>query len=584
MSRRSKSNRRQARSQNAQAKQEIVPNSVPITRGSSPLHTSAQALRLLRQNKHNPLPHLTPQMLARVLDAFEHGYLREAVLLWEKIAERDDVIASVKPKREKDVSQLDMQVVTLPDSGEDGERHKAILEKFWRSARAVNAYDRNEKGGFRRLVKQMMTAVSFRYAVHHIIWDPRPDGELRATFEFVPLWCFENRSGTLRYLESPHATEGRQLNDGEWMVTVGDGLMIACSIGYLAKRSTFNDWLIFSEKFSVPGVLGRTSAKQGTPEAEAMREAVESFGHDWVALITDDDGTHAEPIKLVQAQGSPQGMPMPAVIERVDRKFAALYRGADLSSMSSGSTSEGTGASLQEKETDILRRDDAETIAETLAEVSRWVIEWHEGSGVEPLARVELLVPVQEDGSKVLAAATAIADRGAKVSASALMDRLSIQKAEDPADALKPAVREVQSPPPNDADLETDPEVIEAIENAEAPESEPLNRFRRALADDLKPLGDALLAAYEAGDAAAMRAALRKVGERMPELAGDAGSLADELGREMAAMLSDGATEEVENAGNSAGAIKGWETRRSKRLIPVQLMKFKKAGHLLSAP
>lgn len=47
----------------------------------------------------------------------------------------------------------------------------------------------------------------------------------------------------------------------------------------------------------------------------------------------------------------------------------------------------------------------------------------------------------------------------------------------------------------------------------------------------------------------------------MPELAGDAGSLAEELGREMAAMLS-GATEEVENAGNSAGAIKGWATRR----------------------
>ena len=64
---------------------------------------------------------------------------------------------------------------------------------------------------------------------------------------------------------------------------------------------------------------------------------------------------------------------MPAVIEAVNRRMASVYRGADLSSMSSG-PGQGTGASLQEKEADILRRDDAETIAETLAEVSRKIV------------------------------------------------------------------------------------------------------------------------------------------------------------------------------------------------------------------
>lgn len=542
-------------------------NVAPITVDSAPLHTTAASLMYLRQNKHNPLPYLKPDMLSRVLESFEHGRIREAVLLWEKMAERDDMISNVKPKREKDVSQLDMQVVVAPDSGPDGEAHQAVLEKFWKSCRAVNAYDRNERGGFRRLVKQMMTATSFKYAAHHIIWQPQANGDLRATFEFVPLWLFENTTGKLRYLKTLTAVTGEELDDSEWMITTGDGLMIACCIGYLAKRSAFNDWLIFSEKFSVPGVLGRTSAKAGTAEAEAMTAAVQAFGHDWAAVITGDDGTHAKPIEIVQAQGNPSGMPMPAVIERVDRRIAALYRGADLSSMSSGPSGEGSGASLQEKETDILRRDDAETITETLADVSRMVIEWTFGNGVEPLARVELVVPVAEDATSVVTAATLLADRGAQVSASSLMDRLNLPVAKDDADALRAAG--ATAPASNKARFENrlksalgqesmeselqelrnlQQATAEALENALSkntrrvnydPEWSGLQSLRMALAKDMQPLGDALFAAYQTGDLVAMRAALKKISASMPDLAGDSAALADALAKTFSTALTE---------------------------------------------
>ena len=409
-----------------------------LSPASGPLHPSAEALKYLRQHKHNPLPYLKPDMLSRVLEAFEHGRLREAAILWEKMAERDDVIMSVKSKREKDVSQLDMQVIVEPDSGTTGDDQRKVLLNFWSHVRTVNAYDRNERGGFRRLVKQMMTSVSYKYAAHHIIWEPSATGELRATFEFAPLWLFENTTGRLRYLENMNATSGTELVESEWMITTGDGLMIACSIGYIAKRSAMNDWLIFSEKFSVPGVLGRTSAKAGTLEADAMTEATQAFGHDWCAVITGDDGTHAKPIEIIQAQGNPAAMPMPAVVERVDRRIAAIYRGADLSSISSEGNGKGTGASLQQKETNILRRDDAATIAETLAEVSLMVLQWHFGNEVEVLARVELIVPVQEDVPGVVSAATKPSDQGARVSASTLMKRLNLPQATDEADALHP--------------------------------------------------------------------------------------------------------------------------------------------------
>ncbi len=402
---------------------------------NDPLVTSAESVRIWRQQRFNPIRSATPASLARALEAFEIGDLREGALLFESIAERDDTLMSVKPKREKEVSQLDKQVMAIPGSGAEGEAHKEVLEDFWNNVTAINAYDRNVKGKFRRLVKQMMTSVSFRYAAHHIVWQVK-NGKLRATFEFVPLWLFENRTGTLRYLKNPWATEGEILADGEWMVTAGDGLMIACSIGWSAKRNAFNDWLIFSAKFSVPGTLGRTSAAKDSPEGQAMHEAVRTFGHDWAGVIYGDDGTHAEPIKIIQASGNPSGMPMPAVVERVDRKIAAMYRGADLSTMSAGG-GEGSGASLQEKEGDILLSDDAETICETLEEISKKVIEWHFGYDTEPLARLELIVPKREDTTNLVTDATALADRGARVSTAALMDRLSLQTASDDGEARR---------------------------------------------------------------------------------------------------------------------------------------------------
>lgn len=502
---------------------------------NDPIATSAEAVRIWRQQRYNPIRSATPASLARALEAFEIGDLREAALLFESIAERDDTLMSVKPKREKEVSQLDKQVMAIPGSGAEGEAHKEILEDFWNNVAAINAYDRNQKGKFRRLVKQMMTSVSFRYAAHHIVWSVR-DGKLRATFEFVPLWLFENRTGTLRYLENPWATEGKILADGEWLVTAGDGLMIACSIGWSAKRNAFNDWLIFSAKFSVPGTLGRTSAAKDSPEGKAMHEAVRTFGHDWAGVIYGDDGTHDEPIKIIQAAGNPSGMPMPAVVERVDRKFAALYRGADLSTMSAGS-GEGSGASLQGREGDILLADDAETINETLEEISKKVIEWHFGFGVEPLAKLELIVPKREDTTSLVTDACSLADRGARVSTSALLDRLSLQTASDDADVLGGAKAEMLKPEKLKAKETQDArqEVVNAMDSQAL--GEWLFEIRAALTADLQPLGEALAGALQAGDLPAMQAALRKISANMPELAGDAEALTAVLAKQFAAAF-----------------------------------------------
>src|SRR3954463_2138046 len=109
----------------------------------------------------------------------------------------------------------------------------------------------------------MGTAASYAYAVHHFVWKPQPGRmlevpgadpvpALRAELEHVPLWFFENVTGTLRFLPyGGFGVEGRPLDwDGEWMVTTGAGVMFAASICHVFKRLTFQDWTIFNERYA----------------------------------------------------------------------------------------------------------------------------------------------------------------------------------------------------------------------------------------------------------------------------------------------------------------------------------------------
>jgi hypothetical protein len=502
---------------------------------------SAEALKTLRETRHNPGRNITATRLANMLEAFEYGDIRECAMLWEQIAERDDTVKCVKPKREKSVSGLIPVYEPAKNSGALGVEQAEVLEKFWGRVRATNAYDRNVSGGLRLLIQQIMTAVSYRYAVHHIVWSPRRDG-LSATFEYVPLWLFENKTGKLRFLRNPFNVNGENMEPGEWLVTAGEGLMIAVSIGWLAKRDTYNDWLIFSSRFSTPGILGRTRAAQDSPEGRAMKQAVMAFGRELKAVCYGDDGTIKDPIQIIQADGTPTGQPMPSLIERIDRKFSALYRGNDLGTMSAGS-GEGTGASLQGEETDILLEDDIAMCEEKLAEVSRMVLEWYYGSDVEVLAAVKLKPrsEVQSDQSSVSRVKT---DRTRGVEKTTVRTEAANADEVSSDDGME-TLRELMN-----AGFADVAELIDKALQATGAERERLLQEAMALLPD--KVGDDTL-----DDAVTELLTKAFLGEDDED---DVNWESEDLG--------EGANEDIENAGNSAGAVLGWQTRRANGWVP----------------
>lgn len=383
------------------------------------------------QSRFNPIRQLTPEWLGTTIDSFQAGFLREFALLADTIEQRDDVLMSVVPKRKKAIGRNGYEVLTLPDADEaEAKTHQETLKHFYDHITATNAINENETGGFKLLVRQMADAIGKKYAVHEIVWKPGTDG-LTAEFRFAPLWFFENRTGRLRYLPIEGAIEGVDLDPNNWLITVGDGLMIACAIAYMFKNLSLKDWLIYSERFGMPIPIGETNAPKDSPEWNAMLDAVQSIMAGSAAVKNV-----GENITLLETKG--QGiLPYEKLIERLDRLMASMWRGADLSTMSARGTSKGTGASVQGEESEILERDDTEWITETLTKVSRFVIKYTYGVD-EPLAYLKVLTTNRQDVEADVEADTFLLDAGAPLDVDATLERYGREKPKAGAELLKP--------------------------------------------------------------------------------------------------------------------------------------------------
>jgi phage gp29-like protein len=335
-------------------------------------------------SRFDPLRHCDPARLTRYMDSFRAGRLRDLALVMDAIEERDDVLASVAPKAKSAVARHGWEILTVNTednaTAAQAQGQKAALEAFYNNLRVTNALDQDELGGVSLLLRQMMDAKGKRYAVHNIVWQPQDGGRYTATLWFTPLWFFENSTGRMRFIENAYGYDGVPMAPGEWLVTRGQGVMIACAVAWMFKHLPLRDWLLYSQRHGMPGIEGITDAAEGSPEWDTLVAAVQSAASNfkWVRNRNSE-------IKTIDftAQGT---LPYPPLVERMDRALAALWRGADLSTISAGS-GQGQGASLQAHEADLIEEDDAAWLSETLQlKLDRLVLDNTFGEGTPALA------------------------------------------------------------------------------------------------------------------------------------------------------------------------------------------------------
>lgn len=371
-----------------------------------------------RQMRFNPMRSLTPARLASALDAAAAGWLRGAALIFEAIETREAIVRSVMTKRRSSVARRGWQIVMPDPKHPQAAAHKATLEYFYNNLTVTDVTDLNVQAGMSGLLRQMMDAVIQKYAVHEIVWMPTAQG-LTAQLRRVPIYFFENRTGRLRFLGAETRADGIPLEEDGWMITVADGLGEALAVASMFKRLAVQDWLSFSEKFSIPGVLGRTTHKKDSDEGKAVRDSVLSYASEWIGMIYGDDGSINDPIKIIQTPSS-DSLPQADLASYMDSMISCLVRGGDLSTVSKRNQQ---GASLQKAETAALLEDDCAMVSETLqTQLDRLIIRMVHGDE-SPAAYIVVNPPSTDDLTKQLAIDTGLLAVGVNQSAASLAER-----------------------------------------------------------------------------------------------------------------------------------------------------------------
>ena len=388
-------------------------------------------VRMEHMAQYNALFHLDPDRLVDAITSFNAGDLGQLARIIRDFEERDDKMATCAMKMRASVGRCDYSILVKEgfENDERAKRHAEILKRFWSTVNVTSRFNMNERGGLRLLKKQMMEAQSYGYAVHEIVWRPLPNGEIAAEFIKLPLWHFENRTGELRFLPTETAVEGVPMAEGEWLVTTGDGVGIPASICAMAKRMCFQDWLLFSERSGMPIIVGTTGATFRSEQWNNIKGAIRNIYRDTRVLL--DSGSRIEAIDT----GHAANIPFPALVEWSDRAIAALYRGADLSTISKG---DGTGASLQGDEAGMIEQDAAANLGETLHEqVDRFVIRYVTGDD-EPLASISIEPVKKPDVDTDIKIDNHLAALGVKLSKADALQRYGRAEATSEEDALHP--------------------------------------------------------------------------------------------------------------------------------------------------
>ncbi|QYM80279.1 DUF935 domain-containing protein [Horticoccus luteus] len=466
----------------------------------------AERVRLALMGSENMIRGLSAERLARALDDFRRGWLREAAVLWQIIRERDDTTLAVTEKRDLDAALLDYEILPVDDSPE-AERDKQALKAAYNGLTATDALDQNKRGGVAALIKMMMHAVGHRWAVFELIWDPSGE-DLTAEFRFVPLQFFEHTVGRLRFLPVEGAYQGEDLEDGGWMVVCGPGLMQATSIAYFLKRSPLRAWAILCDKFAVPYLHGESSAQVGSKEWNAFRDALASLVNDGAVLTSP--GAKITPITITGAEA-----PAEALVDRCDRGITRIWRGADLGTMSKDGAA--VGSNPQASETDILSAADAQNISETLNYYfDRQVIRYR--FGTEPKAYFKLKPRTKINQDLQLKIDDQLIKWGCKLGIKDLMERYG--RAE--ADAGEEVA--IASVPPSPFEAQASTAVVpaalvnEAASNRVALVARAAAQARPAEQAILDPILRRLAAIEAMPDPAAQRAALQELRAAWPVL------------------------------------------------------------------
>lgn len=240
---------------------------------------------------------LTAERLGTILQAASAGNANDFLALAREMEKRWPHYRSVLSQRKNGVTKIVPRVQAYSEDPQD----VAIKEALEQEVRRAQ---------FGAMIKGLLDGIAKGYAVVEMTWDF--SGPLASpTFTERDQRDFKYDPKTLRELRKNDLTpDGSELIPGKYIVhepglvsgiPIESGLAFPASIYYLLHKYAMNDWAAFAEVFGMPVRVGVYPEGASQAEQDELLAAVTAIGVDAATLIHENMRIHFE--QAIQGAG-----------------------------------------------------------------------------------------------------------------------------------------------------------------------------------------------------------------------------------------------------------------------------------------
>ena len=378
---------------------------------------------------------LSPERLARILrDAAEPGGdTRDYLTLAEEIEEREPHYRAVLTTRKLALRGLKPVVEAASEDGSD----VAIAD-------AVRALV--ETPAFRTCIVDLADGLAKGYSVVELMWETGAAAWAIGGFRWRDprFFQFDRVAGTEIRLRQDGSVDGLPLPPAKFIVHVPKlksgipirgGLARAAVWMFMLKSFSLKDWMAFLDVYGIPWRIGKWHAGASEEDKRALLRAVSHIAADGAAIVPE-----SMVIEFLEAKAASNSDAFERICKYLDTLVSKLVLGQ---TTTTDAISGGHAVSKEHQEVRLeLLAADADELAATVQRdmVVPFV---HFNFGLPPNGLPQLTLPVlePEDLKALMQVTGEFVDRGGRVSAAEVRDKLGWADPDEGEEVLRPIAR-----------------------------------------------------------------------------------------------------------------------------------------------
>lgn len=374
--------------------------------------------------------YLTPARLAQLLRAADMGDTRAYLTLAEELERRDLHYRAVITQRKSAVSQLTPEVVPASKSARNERVAREVRQLFGAPE-------------FRRLIFDLLDAISKGYSVVEILWETTERQWRPREYRWRRPQLFRVHPVSLRgYRLDDYTYEGKPLPPYKFAIheanlisgpAVQGGLARVCMGAYLAKSYTVRDLMRFLEVYGIPARIGRYPENAPKEYRKKLFAMVKKIGTDAAAVLPEN-----MIVEFLEHQKSGDTDGFLRTVDYWNREISKV--GVGQTSSIDGKAGGSYKADMHHKgvRLDIAAHDALHAASTVARDIVAPFVGFNFGWET-PLPEIRLTVPQPENVLAWMQAVGLAVDRGHRVAAREVDEKLGVTPPVDDEAVLEPA-------------------------------------------------------------------------------------------------------------------------------------------------